>query len=65
MFTQPILRALDLSGGSIAPNGLVFILSVATVSFLFGYSCMYTLIFYTETIQACDLSYSNMDKTLA
>lgn len=64
MFTQPILRALDLSGGSIAPNGLVF-LSVATVSFLFGYSCMYTLIFYTETIQACDLSDSNVDETLA
>lgn len=53
------------SSGFIAPNGLVFILSVATVSFLFGYSYMNTFIFYTETIQGCDLSASNKEETLA
>lgn len=54
------------SGGFIALNGLFFlILSVATVSFLFGYSYMNTFIFYTETIQVCDLSASNMEETLA
>lgn len=56
MLTRPVPGVLFSvgSGGFAAPSGLGFILSVATVSFLFGYSCVNTFIFYTETTQVCD-----------
>lgn len=55
------------SGGLTAPRDMVrvFILSVATVLFLFRYSCMNAFVFYTETTQACALSASDVEETLA
>ena len=53
------------SSGLTAPRDRVFILSVATVLFLFRYSCMNAFVFYTETTQVCDLSASDVEETLA
>ena len=56
------------TAGLTAPRGTVrfFILSVATVLFLFRDSCMNTFVFYTETTQVCDLSdLSDVEETLA